>query len=834
MADKDDDDEFDFSDHDLDSLPYNTLRELETTAILSTQRQQTALLSRLPNFQRARANKSYAITKNAQPRRYAGQDRLEPSSSDYGYDDEIVIDLDDESLPAEQIIDGNPSRRMVLSHEQAQWVANPPTPLENQYPPKLHSSNLNNYSAGQAYRGYGDQANTRGKYLHQEDPYVENMEVDTDIPGPSVEVLELQTRIQELEREKANLLKSVEEAKSAAMSKAGEISIVRRNHEKAAREYERRIEVMQQVHEDEVAKQKAELENTRKDRELVKTNNLFLEHDLAQEAEKAKQIKKSLKDGAGSKSRPPQGSPVVTPKKHRALPFRDGFDDDDIIMVSPSKARDKPKISTPKLGAKRKRQVIDQSPLQPLQLSESRERTKQQDLVEAPDLDIDLALLTKVGKGDERFEFIQRLINHRPSSGHERTLEALARHAFPSKSDTMLSSILYDELSNCTFDEDTEDDLSLKICRIFTSLWDQCLKERYYAPLYLLIDALQFILACDSVATAIALTEKILSLIIASVDLVALPIGRTSMNSAFILDHDTPTQVKLRKEIDVSKCLALLYTIATSCVTTPEAISRFWQRMPNDFVLMMLMKVQPLPQIILMLRIVSTSALPNTLGFIVPAESEPEQQVKCEIDTVDRLTRLLFENLEVRNETEIKDFTPHSYTSISLCNLRIQVLHVLGALCVHTHGGRSLSRHPHAIGRLVRFLHDQIDALYDYNTLTHSLTVDSINLSMRLLYHLLTNFPDDIDMKAKLSTVQGGNHKHLVAFTRLAFSDALVLEEGIEEEVVDAAHQLLEEYLTPEEGEALLKVFQSDDLGGSNGLGCTIPKELGGTLKELG
>jgi hypothetical protein len=196
----------------------------------------------------------------------------------------------------------------------------------------------------------------------------------------------------------------VEEAKSTAMSKAGEISIVRRNHEKATQEYKRKIVVMQQDHEEVVAKQKAELEKTRKDRELVETNNLFLEHDLARESEKAKQIKKSLKDGAGSKSRPPQGSPVVTPKKHRSLPFRDGFDDNDIIMVSPSKARDKPKISTPKLGAKRKRQVIDQSPLQPLQLSESRERIKQQDLVEAPDLNIDLALLTKVGKGDERFE----------------------------------------------------------------------------------------------------------------------------------------------------------------------------------------------------------------------------------------------------------------------------------------------------------------------------------------------------------------------------------------------------------------------------------------------
>lgn len=57
-----------------------------------------------------------------------------------------------------------------------------------------------------------------------------------------------------------------------------------------------------------------------------------------------------------------------------------------------------------------------------------------------------------------------------------------------------------------------------------------------------------------------------------------------------------------------------------------------------------------------------------------------------------------------------------------------------------------------------------------------------------------------------------------MAFTRLAFSDALVLEEGIEEEVVDAAHQLLDEYLTPEEGVALLKAF---------------PKELDGISKEF-
>ena len=37
-----------------------------------------------------------------------------------------------------------------------------------------------------------------------------------------------------------------------------------------------------------------------------------------------------------------------------------------------------------------------------------------------------------------------------------------------------------------------------------------------------------------------------------------------------------------------------------------------------------------------------------------------------------------------------------------------------------------------------------------------------------------------------------------------------VMEEGIEEEVVEAAHMMLEEFLTPEEGEALVAAFVPD------------------------
>lgn len=77
-----DDDEFDFSDHDLDDLPANTLQQLETTAICATQHHR---------------NDSAA------------------HGSDYGLDDgDEVVNLDDEAdapgfAPAQQNYGYNPT-----------------------------------------------------------------------------------------------------------------------------------------------------------------------------------------------------------------------------------------------------------------------------------------------------------------------------------------------------------------------------------------------------------------------------------------------------------------------------------------------------------------------------------------------------------------------------------------------------------------------------------------------------------------------------------------------------------------------------------------------------
>lgn len=64
-------------------------------------------------------------------------------------------------------------------------------------------------------------------------------------------------------------------------------------------------------------------------------------------------------------------------------------------------------------------------------------------------------------------------------------------------------------------------------------------------------------------------------------------------------------------------------------------------------------------------------------------------------------------------------------------------------------------------------------------------------------------------MHEKLQTHPGIAHKYLIALTRLAFSDGTFYEREIEDDVVDCAHQLLEDHVAPEEGEALQAAFSS-------------------------
>jgi hypothetical protein len=204
-----------------------------------------------------------------------------------------------------------------------------------------------------------------------------------------VDISSLQARVAELEQQQAEARKIAEDAKAAYMSRAGEIAIVRANHDKTAKEYERRLAVMQQLHAEEVAKQRAELDRIRRDRDKVETDNRFLQHEVAQEAERSKNVKRTLAIRPSSTAKPVNNgrpSPMSTPKKDRTLAIRDGFNDDEVIIVSPTKVKDKAKAASPK-GVKRKRTAApeaDQGPVAELPMIHDESPSRAADFVSPP------------------------------------------------------------------------------------------------------------------------------------------------------------------------------------------------------------------------------------------------------------------------------------------------------------------------------------------------------------------------------------------------------------------------------------------------------------------
>lgn len=615
----------------------------------------------------------------------------------------------------------------------------------------------------------------------------------------------------QLEQEKARQRKEAEELKDKLQTKAGEADILRRRHDAENRRYERQLADQQQQHGSELAKLRAEMDKLRREAESVQTDTMFNQYE-AREAGIPRRTARIVP--SRSKPAPPPVSPAGTPRKEPKTrgPLGDGFDDDDMVMASPSKHRDKSKTATPRQAGKRKRQAIDQSPvpLPALQLSEPRSRPKEREPAPVDVFKIDAALLQHFRREDRRFALLHRLLSHPSSKDTDRVLEALTKYAFPSNPTKKLSSIVYDALAMVASDD--VHDLALHMCHVFLDLWRRCQNEKYYAPTSLMLDALHFILACEPADTAIKITGRVVPLIIAFVDLVADPISKAAKGGdEAIADLYSSRQRQIAACIDAEDCLELLYLVASSCLSSsdPGAIVRLWQAIPSSFAIMLLVKEQPLAQINLMLRILGTSVFPTSVGPITPGDPAPESQANNEDALINRLTNLFTERPQPVPDPAAPPGSIDPVPEDDLWNLRLLVLSVLTQFSLSEHGSNRLAQNRLCIGRLIKYLDHCITSLYRYPVApTQGHKVDSINAAMKLIYHVATSNPD-FDMKSKLVNTLGGQHAYLVALTRLAFSEGLVLEAGIEDEVVNMAHDILDEGLSMEEGDAFGKVFSS-------------------------
>jgi hypothetical protein len=65
------------------------------------------------------------------------------------------------------------------------------------------------------------------------------------------------------------------------------------------------------------------------------------------------------------------------------------------------------------------------------------------------------------------------------------------------------------------------------------------------------------------------------------------------------------------------------------------------------------------------------------------------------------------------------------------------------------------------------------------------------------------SYPEDAN--AKLAT----NHKHMVAMVRIAFSEGIAQEAGLEYEAIQAAFELVENMVTPDEALVLDDMFST-------------------------
>ncbi|KAK4541820.1 hypothetical protein LTR36_007352 [Oleoguttula mirabilis] len=855
-----------FSDDDLDGIPDNTLQELEQHALSSTQRAKSTTLPTQRQFQKQRTNVSIpsrpaTANRNTswrppQPRpqplrRAHPQAHLqpldappasapEPPSSDYGFDDEDVVDLDEPS-PIIQPAAAHHARPITAIRPAAAAHSLDGTTAE------LDAETEAAYAAADAELGAQQWAQA---------PHLQPKADD------GIEVSALQARIAELEVEQARLRHAEQEARNTALAKQGEISIVRANQDKATKEYERRLAVMQKLHADEAAKGKAELEAGRKEREKIATDNRFLQHNLAQETERAKRL-----NGPGKARAAAAGQEQETPRKAKRNTGRgDGFDDDEVRMISPTKSRDRErqKDQTPKHGAKRKRTAND-SPVAALSFTQFAEPVRQNSTEQplpAP-FEQKIAAETVVPRDDDRYEFMQRLLHHSPYEGHERSVEALANYAFPSDPNLSLASTLMDELARSTMHAET-DTLPLILSRVLLKLWSRCLELHYYTPLYLILDLLDFTLY-TTLAPAIAqLVEVAAPLCIRTIDLVAVPIARLA-NRAFAASVDRAAQARVAAAIDADDVMALLLRLCRACGLVPGRAEVFWRHMEYEFTLMMLMKAQPVGQVRAALQLLARSALvvaggtgTGTFGPICGHNDDGEldvdvearqlqQQARQETATIDRITTLLMEMPAVSAD----DDEP-AYTELEIAELRLEILLVLRAMCRTEHAGLLLARHRLVVGRLIRFLHAQVERLYSlppppfrslgsddgeidtldgappplprglgtvdgvddpalakHHRTAHTVVVDCINLTVRILHHLLRTYESEIDFAQKLDAVHGTHHKFLICMTRVAFTEKLVFERGIEEEVIEAAHEILNNLLSPDEGEAIVRAVET-------------------------
>jgi len=180
---------------------------------------------------------------------------------------------------------------------------------------------------------------------------------------------------------------------------------VRSKQEKTVKEYERELIAIRKLNEERLAKQQKALEAARLAEKTAATERDFIRQDLAEESERVRRLNRAKEREKKDEST------VTTPKKKKLLLHRDGFDDDEIEVLSPSRISpskfQKRITGSPSKPGKRKRKAAE-SPAGALEVVHS-----EPDVEQPKQIILDEVILEKLAIQDDRFDV--RLFSNRLS-----------------------------------------------------------------------------------------------------------------------------------------------------------------------------------------------------------------------------------------------------------------------------------------------------------------------------------------------------------------------------------------------------------------------------------
>jgi hypothetical protein len=783
-----DDDEFD--DDTFDNLPASTLQALESKALVGNR---NAVYPPRTNVQNVYSKPTNATVRpplsTVLPQRQnsGGSAKLDGGA-------EEVINLDDYSH--------------ARPNNYSQYRMGTQT---NRYPRPSGSASKNGVNVPFRLPGRPSQSSQPSK-----------PQVSVGTP----DIVALQAQIQKLEKEKAELKELADTAESRAQARTGEASILRQRIEKTTREYEHQLESLRQTHTDTAAKQRAELEAAQKQKERVETDKRFLEHDLAVEVSKGRQLRKVPAVVRSHTLPENHRKSALSPRKTKALGLGDGFDneqpqlspshsrtelshsfhafDDNNDMQMPSTSPSKSwngnggKLVTPSKRAEKKRKLGDISPaIQRSFLVEEQVPGSSPIHLFSPDPsfdDLQEEDESQTHPDSEQLDFMRSLLFYRLEKSQERFFDVMKHYKF-GFSDLPLSTWIMDSWDQSVASKD----VAMDFCRVVCSIWDTCLEQKLYGPIDGIVDIIHFATSKRDPLFSQQLVSRILPPAMKSINAVAFPIASDRMDDSGPMEPVT--------NIDTQACLGLLLSIAQACIGSKEATTEFWRTLTLHWTLVLLFPMQPLHHLSMTCALLRTSALDSSFGPIFQSTEfdSVKDQADLEQILVDRLTSLL--SVDPQSSDEVDDIS-----FIQVLEFRLEVLRTLTSICTPPHNGLSIAKHKDAIGRIMQFLLEAVNYLYLPDTIpaeSHDLAIDCVNGTMRILYAVLTTHASKIDVHEKLKAVEGGAHMQLLALTRIAFCESVVLERGIDPTVSDAAHALLDEFLSPVEGDQLLKMFPS-------------------------